>query len=60
MNSMRAGQFVVHGKDGLIKEHGTHNMTPVQDPPKKSSRASEIARAVSQVVLDRLQSNSTP
>lgn len=53
-----AGQFVVHGKDGQIKEHGAHGMTQIQDPPKKSGRASDIARAVSQVVLQRVQSQN--
>src|SRR6266487_935330 len=53
-----AGQFVVHGKNGQIKEHGSHGMTQIQDPPKKSGRASDIARAVSQVVLKRVQSQN--
>jgi hypothetical protein len=55
-----AGQFVVHGKDGQIREHGAHRMTPVQDkdPPKKSSRANDIARAVGKVALIRVKSDT--
>jgi hypothetical protein len=53
-----AGQFVVHGKDGQIREHGAYRMTPVQDPHKKSSRASDIARAVGKVALIRVKSDT--
>jgi hypothetical protein len=52
-----AGQFVVHGKDGEIKEYGVFGMTPVQDPPEKSARAREIARVVGKLALSRVQAN---
>lgn len=53
-----AGQFVVYGKDGQIRQHGAYRMTPIQDPPKKSSRASDIARAVGKVALIRVKSDT--
>ena len=53
-----AGQFVVHGRDGQIREHGAYRMTPIQDPPKKSSGANDIARAVSKVALIRVKSDT--
>ena len=59
VKSASAGQFIVHGKDGQIKEHEAYKMTPVQDPPKKSSRADEIARAVGKVALKHVQSDTT-
>src|SRR3977135_938962 len=31
----RAGQFVVHGRNGQVREYGTYRMTRVQDPRKK-------------------------
>src|ERR1043165_6052393 len=40
----RAGQFVVHGENGKITDHGAYGMTRVQDPPKKSRRARDIER----------------
>jgi len=33
-------------------------MTPVQDPPKKSSRASDIERAVGEISLRRVQADA--
>jgi hypothetical protein len=54
-----AGQFVVYDSDGQIKEHGVYKMTPIQDPPKKSTRAREIARAVGKLALERLKSDTT-
>ena len=52
--SEEAGQFVVHGTDGRIKNYGTYRMTPVQDPPRKSRRAGDIERAVSEISLRRV------
>jgi hypothetical protein len=57
VKNSQAGQFVVHSKDGHITERRSYKMTPVQDPPKKSSRADEIARAVGKVALKRIQSD---
>ena len=54
----KAGQFVIHGRNGKIKDHGAYRMTPVQDPPRKSRRASDIERAVSQVSLRRVQADA--
>jgi Uncharacterized protein conserved in bacteria (DUF2188) len=56
----RAGQFVVHGKDGEIREHETHGMIRIQDPPKKSRMADRIRRAVGKVALERVRSGSGP
>jgi hypothetical protein len=56
----RAGQFVVHGKRGEIREYETHGMTRIQDPPKKSRMAGRIARAVGTLALERVQSDSSP
>jgi hypothetical protein len=53
----RAGQFVVHGRNGQIREYGTYRMTRIQDPPKKSRLAGRIARAVGKVALERVQSD---
>jgi hypothetical protein len=57
--SASSGQVVVYGNDGQITEHRTYKMAPVQDPPKRSSRAGEIARAVGKVALRRLQSETS-
>ena len=56
----RAGQFVVHGRNGQIREYGTYRMTRIQDPPKKSRLAARIARAVGKVALERVQSDPSP
>jgi hypothetical protein len=56
----KAGQFVVHGTDGRIKDHGVYRMTPVQHPPRKSRRASDIERAVGEISLRRVQGDTTP
>src|SRR5688572_29163053 len=55
-----AGQVVIHGKDGGIREHETYGMTRIQDPPKKSRLAKRIGRAVGKVALERVQSDSHP
>ena len=52
-----AGQLVIHGRDGRIREHETHGMTRIQDPPKKSRLAKRIGRAVGRVALKRVQSD---
>lgn len=52
-----SGQFVVHGQDGRIRQHGAHGLPHVQDPPKKSRLAGKIGRAVGKVALDRIQSD---
>ncbi len=54
----KAGQFVVHGTDGQIKDHGAYRMTPVQDPPRKSRRAGDIERAVGEISLRRVQADA--
>jgi hypothetical protein len=56
----RAGQFVVHGPNGEIRKHESHGMTRIQEHPKKSPIARQIARAVGKVVLERVQSDSHP
>lgn len=59
VKSASSGQFVVYGEDGQITEHRTYKLAPLQDAPKKSSRADEIARAVGKVTLRRLQSETS-
>ena len=49
------GQLVVHARDGSIREHETYGMIPVQDPPRKSSLAKRIGRAVGQLALQRIE-----
>ena len=58
VKTKKAGQFVVHGTDGRIKDHGTYRMTPIQDPPKKSRRAGDIERAVGEISLRRVQADA--
>jgi len=58
LQTEKAGQFVVHGTDGKIKDHGTYRMTRVQDPPRKSRRAADIERAVSEISLRRVQADA--
>jgi len=55
-----AGQLVIHGRDGRIREHETYGMTQIQDPPKKSRMARRIGRAVGRVALERMQSDPLP
>jgi len=56
----KAAQFVVHGGSGQLREYGTHGMTRIQDPPKKSRLAGRIERAVGKVALARVQSDLSP
>jgi DNA topoisomerase IA len=58
VRSEKTGQFVVHGLDGRIQDYATYGMTPVQEPPRKSRRASDIERAVSEIALRRVQSDA--
>src|SRR5437868_12331771 len=44
VKSERTGQFVVHGKNGEIRDYETHGMIRIQDPPKKSRMAGRIGR----------------
>jgi hypothetical protein len=52
-----AGQLVIYGRDGRIRDHETYGMSRIQDPPRKSRLAKRIQQAVSKVTLGRLQSN---
>ncbi len=55
-----AGQLVIHGRDGRIREHEAYGMTRIQDPPRKSRLAKRIGRAVGKVALERIQSDPLP
>jgi hypothetical protein len=55
-----AGQLVIHGRDGRIREHETYGMTQIQDPPKRSRLAKRIGRAVGTVALKRVKSDPHP
>lgn len=47
-----AGQVVVHGRDGRVRDLYTYGMPPILDPPgKKSVR---IEKAVDKITLARL------
>lgn len=53
-----AGQMVVFGRDGKIRDRSTYQLPPIQDPPgKKSAR---IEKAVSKVTRDRLAADPLP
>ena len=52
-----SGQFVVHGRDGRIRQYGTYRMTRIQEPRKKSPNAAQIERAVSKMALERVQAS---
>src|SRR5687767_3165966 len=54
-----SGQVVVHGQNGQIRVHATYGMPPIQAPPKKSSAAKRIRRAVGAVALKRLKATFT-
>ena len=49
-----SSQMVVHGRDGRIREHLTHGLPRVQDPPGKRGRAKSIEKAVGRVALERV------
>jgi hypothetical protein len=57
VKNQSAGQLVIHGRDGRIRDHETYGMTTIQDPPKKSRLAKRIGRAVGIVALKRVQSS---
>ncbi len=52
------GQFIVLGKHGQITAHSAYRRPRIQERPGKSSRAAEIKRAVGEVILRRLQSET--
>jgi len=53
-------QMVVHGRDGRIRDHVTHGLPRVQDPPGKSIGAKKILKAVGKVALERLAADPHP
>lgn len=53
-----AGQIVIYGRNGQIREHDTYGMPPIQDPPGKKS--AKIERAVGQITIDRLGTDPQP
>ncbi len=53
-------QLIVHGKDGRIRDHVTHGLPKVQDPPGKRGGKKNIQRAVGRVVLERFASDPHP
>jgi len=53
-----SGQLVIHGRNGLIREHATYGMPPIQDPPGKKS--AKIEKAVGRITLDRLDADPLP
>lgn len=55
-----AGQVVVHGRDGQIKEHDTYGMPPIQEPPGKKSAKKRIERAVAKMTRERLLAEPLP
>ena len=59
VRSQTSGQVVVHGQNCQIREHATYGMPPIQNPPRKSSAAKRIRRAVGTVALKRVKATST-
>jgi len=55
-----AGQLVVYGRNGQIREYRTYRMTRIQDPPKRSRIAGRIERAVGKMALERVQADPSP
>jgi len=50
--------MVVHGQNGMIREHVTHGLPRVQNPPGKGKAAQKrIEKAVGRVVLERITSD---
>ncbi|MFN7921937.1 MAG: DUF2188 domain-containing protein [Bryobacteraceae bacterium] len=53
-----AGQLVVYGRNGQVRERATYGMPPIQDPPgKKSAR---IQRAVNKITRELLLADLLP
>jgi hypothetical protein len=50
----KAGQVVVFGRNGNIKDRWAHGMPRFDGPFRKSPRARDIARAVAQVIFARV------
>jgi len=53
-------QMVVHGRDGRIRDHVTHGLPKVQDPPGRNAAAKRIQKAVGKLVLERLTADPRP
>jgi hypothetical protein len=53
-----AGQFVVYGPNSDIRKHESYGMVKILPPRKKSPIAKQISRAVGQVVLAHIKSDS--
>jgi apolipoprotein N-acyltransferase len=61
VRARHSGQVVIHGRDGRIVSHFTYRLPRVHQPPKKSSIGDrKIEKAVHEVVLERLKSDSYP
>jgi hypothetical protein len=60
IRSKTSGQLVIHGRNGQIRQSDTYKMTPIQDPPKRSSAAKKIRSAVGKVALRRILSDTHP
>jgi Uncharacterized protein conserved in bacteria (DUF2188) len=54
-----SGQFVVYGPNSDIRKHESYGMIKIQRPWKKSPIAKQISRAVGQVLLASIKSDST-
>ncbi|MCC6591248.1 MAG: DUF2188 domain-containing protein [Bryobacterales bacterium] len=52
-----AGQLVIHGRNGQIRQHQTYKMTPIQEPPKKSRSSRRISSAVGRLALERINAD---
>lgn len=53
-----AGQVVVHGREGQVRQQNTYGITRIQDPPKKTSMARKIRSVVGRLALKRVQPES--
>ncbi len=52
-------KYVVHGRNGMIRDVVTYGLPKIQDPPY-SKNARRIQRAINELVLERLTSSLAP
>jgi hypothetical protein len=50
-----SSQMIVHGKDGRLKEHVTHGLPKVRNPPHRSRNSTRIEKAVGKHALERVR-----
>src|ERR1044071_2375258 len=58
--SSAPGQFVVHGKDGRIREYTTYGLPRIQAPRGKSRHQTLIEKVVAEFALEQLTLDPPP